>query len=61
MFKYNYDISWFQDPADIQTGEGGDMDLIQVDFCHKEEYVAGSASELYKEYPVRNIYLYMGG
>ena len=38
--------------------DGGDMDLIQVDFYHDGEYVAGAAFELYTENMVRNIYMF---
>ena len=51
--------------VEVQIGEpyywdGGDMDLVQVDFYHEGEYVAGAAFEPYKEELVRNIYQYMG-
>jgi len=52
-------------PVEAQIGElyyweGGAMDLVQVDFYHEGEYIAGAAFEPYKEDLVRNIYQYMG-
>lgn len=50
-------------PVEIEVGtpyywEGGDMDLIQVDFYHEGEYVAGAAFKPYTEEMVRNMYQY---
>lgn len=50
-------------PVEIEVGtpyywEGGDMDLVQVDFYHEGEYVAGAAFKPYTEEMARNIYQY---
>lgn len=52
-------------PVEVHVGspyywEGGGKDLVQVDFTHEGEVVAGAACEPYKEDLVRNIYQYMG-
>ena len=50
-------------PVEIEIGdpyywEGGDMDLIQIDFYHEGDYVAGAAFKPYTEEMARNIYQY---
>lgn len=50
-------------PVEIEIGdpyywEGGDMDLVQIDFYHEGEYVAGAAFKPYTEEMARNIYQY---
>lgn len=50
-------------PVEIEIGdpyywEGGDMDLIQIDFYHEGDYAAGAAFKPYTEEMARNIYQY---
>lgn len=50
-------------PVKIEIGdpyywEGGDMDLIQIDFYHEGEFVAGAAFKPFTEEMARNIYQY---